>query len=146
MPENYNQLVLSQLQALSQAIEALRGDLQGVRQEIAELKAKEDKVVELKDWKQKIDEVASPTQLAKLVEEVQDLNNFKTKAVTIFAVVQFAMGVIVLIIALSLFNGCLTIKIFGWITQEMCLKSLMTAIYYQRCLTTVKMRTSTLPS
>jgi uncharacterized protein YoxC len=83
------------LQALSQAIEALRGDLQGVRQEIAELKAKEDKVVELKDWKQKIDEVASPTQLAKLVEEVQDLNNFKTKAVTIFAVVQFAMGVIV---------------------------------------------------
>jgi uncharacterized protein YoxC len=95
MPENYNQLVLSQLQALSQAIEALRGDLQGVRQEIAELKAKEDKVVELKDWKQKIDEVASPTQLAKLVEEVQDLNNFKTKAVTIFAVVQFAMGVIV---------------------------------------------------
>lgn len=95
MPENYNQLVLSQLQALSQAIEALRVDLQGVRQEIAELKAKEDKVVELKEWKQKVDEVASPTQLAKLVQEVQDLNDFKTKAVTIFAVVQFAMGAIV---------------------------------------------------
>jgi hypothetical protein len=29
-----------------------------------------------------------------LVQEVQDLNNFKTKAVTIFAVVQFAMGAI----------------------------------------------------
>ena len=44
MPEqNYNQLVLAQLQSLSQAMEALRGDLQGVRQEIAELKAKEDK-------------------------------------------------------------------------------------------------------
>ena len=95
MPENYNQLVLSQLQSLSQAIEALRGDLQFVRQEIAELKAKEDKVVELREWKQKVDEVASPTQLAKLVQEVQDLNNFKTKAVTIFAVVQFAMGAIV---------------------------------------------------
>jgi uncharacterized protein YoxC len=95
MPENYNQLVLSQLQALSQAIEALRVDLQGVRQEIAELKAKEDKVVELKEWKQKVDEVASPTQLAKLVQEVQDLNDFKTKSVTIFAVVQFAMGAIV---------------------------------------------------
>ena len=91
MPENYNQLVLSQLQALSQAIEALRGDLQGVRQEIAELKAKEDKVVELKEWKQKVDEVASPTQLAKLVQEVQDLNDFKTKAVTIFAVVQISI-------------------------------------------------------
>ena len=95
MPENYNQLVLAQLQSLAQAIEALRGDLQVVRQEIAELKAKEDKVVELREWKQKVDEVASPTQLAKLVQEVQDLTNFKTKAVTIFAVVQFAMGAIV---------------------------------------------------
>ena len=94
MPENYNQLVLGQLQSLSQAIEALRGDLQLVRQEITEIKAKEDKVVELREWKQKVDEVASPTQLAKLVQEVQDLNNFKTKAVTIFAVVQFAMGAI----------------------------------------------------
>lgn len=95
MPENYNQLVLAQLQSLAQAIEALRGDLQIVRQEITELKAKEDKVVELREWKQKIDEVTSPTQLAKIVQEVQDLNNFKTKAVTIFAVVQFAMGAIV---------------------------------------------------
>ena len=44
MPEqNYNQLVLAQLQSLSQAMEAIRTDLQGVRQEIAELKAKEDK-------------------------------------------------------------------------------------------------------
>ena len=94
MPENYNQLVLSQLQALSQAIEALRGDLQLVRQEITELKAKEYKVVELREWKQKIDEVASPTQLSKFVQDIQDLNNFKTKAVTIFAVVQFAMGAI----------------------------------------------------
>lgn len=96
MPEqNYNQLVLAQLQSLSQAIEALRGDLQGVRQEIAELKAKEDKVVELRDWKQKIDDVVSPTQLSKLVQEVQDLNNFKIKAITIFAVIQFAMGAII---------------------------------------------------
>ena len=86
---------MAQLQSLSQAIEALRNDLQFVRQEITELKAKEDKVVELREWKQKVDEVASPTQLAKLVQEVQDLNNFKTKAVTIFAVVQFAMGAIV---------------------------------------------------
>jgi uncharacterized protein YoxC len=96
MPEqNYSQLVLAQLQSLSQAMEALRGDLQGVRQEIAELKAKEDKVVELREWKQKIDDVVSPTQLSKLVQEVQDLNNFKIKAITIFAVIQFAMGAII---------------------------------------------------
>ena len=95
MPEqNYNQLVLAQLQSLSQAMEALRGDLQFVRQEITELKAKEDKVVELREWKQKIDDVISPAQLYKLVEDKKDLNNFKTKAVTIFAVVQFGMGAV----------------------------------------------------
>jgi TolA-binding protein len=97
VPENYNQLVLAQLQALSQAIEALRGDLQIVRQEITELKAKEDKVIELKEWKQRIDEVVSPPQLSKLVKEVEELSDFRTKAVTVFAVVQFAMAVLVLI-------------------------------------------------
>jgi hypothetical protein len=96
MPEqNFNQLVLAQLQGLSQAIEALRGDLQIVRQEIVELKAKEDKVTELREWKAKIDEVTSPTQLQNLITQVQELNNFKTKSITIFAVVQFAMGAIV---------------------------------------------------
>ena len=58
-------------------------------------KAKEDKVIELREWKQKIDDVVSPTQLSKLVQEVQDLNNFKIKAITIFAVIQFAMGAII---------------------------------------------------
>ena len=37
MPENYNQLVLAQLQSLSQSIESLRVDFQDVRQEIAQL-------------------------------------------------------------------------------------------------------------
>jgi len=98
MPEqNYNQLVLAQLQALSQGIEALRVDLQTVKQELTELKAKEDKVVELREWKGKIDDVISPPQLAKLVKDVEELNNFKTKAITIFAVVQFAMAVLVLL-------------------------------------------------
>ena len=92
--QDYSQLVLTQLQSLSQAMEALRGDLQFVRQEITELKAKEDRVVELKEWKQRIDEVVSPPQLQKLVKEVEELNNFKTKAITIFAVVQFGMGAI----------------------------------------------------
>jgi hypothetical protein len=95
MPEqNYNQLVLAQLQSLSQGVELLTKDLQSVKQDIIEIKAKEDKIIELREWKQKIDEVASPTQLSKFVQDIQDLNNFKTKAVTIFAVVQFGMGVV----------------------------------------------------
>lgn len=92
--ENYSKLVLSQLESLSSAVEALRTDLQFVRHEIVELKAREDKVTEIKNWKERINEVVSPPQLEKLVNEVEVLNDFKTKAITIFAVVQFAMGAI----------------------------------------------------
>ena len=34
------------------------------------MKAKEDKVTELRIWKEKIDDVTSPTQLKNLIDEV----------------------------------------------------------------------------
>ena len=58
-------------------------------------KVKEDKVAELKIWKERVDEVVSPTQIKTLVEEVESLKAFKTKAVTAFVVVQFLMGFVV---------------------------------------------------
>ena len=90
--DQYSRLVLQQLETLSNGIEALRGELQDVKNQLTELKAKEDRVQDLKDWKEKIDEVASPTQLQNALQEIEDLKTFKTKAVTIFAVVQFFMA------------------------------------------------------
>ena len=87
-----SKLVLEQLEVLSVGIDALRTEMQELRQELAIMKAKEDKITELRTWKEKIDEVASPTQIKKLVEEVHQLREFKTKAVTTFMVVQFLMG------------------------------------------------------
>ena len=48
----------------------------------------------IKTWKEKMDDVASPPQLREVISDIEELKMFKTKAVTIFAVVQFAMGVI----------------------------------------------------
>ena len=90
--DQYSRLVLQQLETLSNGIEALRGALQDVKNQLTELKAKEDRVQDLKDWKEKIDEVASPTQLQNALQEIEDLKVFKTKAVTIFAGVQFVMA------------------------------------------------------
>ena len=78
--------------ALAKSIEGLRTELQDMKQELAAIRAKEDKVDELRAWKEKIDEVASPTQLKELTTEVQDLKIFKTKAITVFALVQFLMA------------------------------------------------------
>ena len=88
----YSRLVLKELETLGDGIDALRTEISEVKQELALLKQKEDRVDEIKAWKEKIDDVASPTQLKTLTEEVESLKTFKTKAVTIFAVVQFAMA------------------------------------------------------
>ena len=89
----YSRLVLKELRDASrQAIQALNTEIQDLKQEIAQMRVREDRVDELKAWKEKVDEVVSPTQLHSLVKEVEDLKLFKTKAITVFAVVQFGMA------------------------------------------------------
>jgi uncharacterized coiled-coil DUF342 family protein len=88
----YSRLVLKELENLATNIDALKDELQEVKQEIAKMQVREDKVDEIKQWKEKIDEVVSPTQLSTLVKEVETLKLFKTKAITTFAVVQFLMA------------------------------------------------------
>ena len=66
-----------------------------MKREITEIRARKDNVHELVKWKERVDEVASPSQLEKLIDEVEDLKLFRTKAVTIFAVIQFAMAAVV---------------------------------------------------
>ena len=91
----YSRLVLKELETLSDGIESLRSEIQDVKQEIAQMKVREEKLEELRVWKERIDDIASPTQLSSLVKEVEDLRIFKTRAITIFAVVQFAMGAVI---------------------------------------------------
>ncbi len=89
----YSKLVLKELETLADGIQKLQVQLIDLKQEVAELRAKEDRVQQLVQWKDRVDEIASPTQLQTLKDDVESLKLFKTKAVTIFMVVQFAMGV-----------------------------------------------------
>ena len=95
--ETYSKLVLQQLETLNTGIESMRKELQDVKQQITKIKAKDDRLDEIKLWKEKIDEVASPSQIKYAFRELEELKTFKTKAVTIFMVVQFAMAVAVLV-------------------------------------------------
>ena len=88
----YSRLVLKELETLAINIQALNTEIQELKQEIAQMRAREDRVDELKAWREKIDEIASPSQLKELVGEVQSLKSFKIKAITVFTVVQFGMG------------------------------------------------------
>ena len=95
--ETYSKLVIQQLETLNKGIESMRQELQDVKEQITKIKAKEDRLEEIKAWKDKVDEVASPTQMKYAFRELEQLRTFKTKAVTVFMVVQFAMAVAVLI-------------------------------------------------
>ena len=88
----YSRLVLKELETLADGIDGLRSEIQNVKEELAKMQVREDKVDEIKQWKERIDDVVSPSQLKELVSEVESLKSFKVKAITIFAVVQFAMA------------------------------------------------------
>ena len=96
--DQYSRLVLRELETLASGISALQGQIQELKAEITELKAKEDKVHELVQWKGRIDEITSPTQLKDMQDAVADLKTFKTTAVTVFAVVQTIMAITVAIL------------------------------------------------
>jgi TolA-binding protein len=90
--ETYSKLVLQQLENLNQGIVDLRSEMQELKGQLTELKAKEDRVQDLKAWKDKIDEIASPTQLKTAISDIEELKMYKAKAVTTFMVVQFLMA------------------------------------------------------
>ena len=89
----YSRLVLKELETLADSIDSLRTELQEMKQELAKIHAREDKIEDLKIWKEKIDEVSSPTQLRDLIVNIEELKTFRIRAITIFAVVQFGMAV-----------------------------------------------------
>ena len=51
--ETYSKLVLQQLESMASGIEGLRTELQDVKNQLTELKAKEDRIQDLKAWKEK---------------------------------------------------------------------------------------------
>ena len=92
--EAYSKMVLKQLEDLATSMNGLRTEIQELKSEIAEIRGQQSNVQDLKDWKAKIDEVCSPSQLSALRGDVEDLKIFKAKAMVAFAVIQFIMGAI----------------------------------------------------
>lgn len=90
--------VLKELERLNNSHENLRIKIEEVQQGIVELKnsglASQKEIDGLKAWKNNIDEITSPTQLKELQEKVTDLDGFKVKAMTVFVVLQTALGII----------------------------------------------------
>ena len=94
----YSKLVLKELETLAIGIANLNTEIQDLKKEIALIKDREDKVEKITDWKEKVSEVVSPTQLNEMVKDVKELKDFKTRAITVFLVVQAIMGMVMVVI------------------------------------------------
>lgn len=88
----YSKLVLKELETLAKGIDGLKSEIGDLKQDLLVMKNHANRIDDLQVWKGRIDDVASPTQLKEHIESIGDLKSFKTKAITVFAVVQFLMG------------------------------------------------------
>ena len=93
--DQYSKLVLKELEVLGASVTALREEINGMRGVLSEMKGNSVHTTtvlnEIKQWKEKIDDITSPAGIAEMVDELEKLKDFKTKAVTVFVVVQFGI-------------------------------------------------------
>jgi len=96
----YSRLVLAELEKHSSKLDELSQDLNNIKQELGKNEQIRDEINELKNWKNNVDEVSSPTQLKELQKEVSDLKTFKTMSTTVWVVVQIIFGIVVTLLGL----------------------------------------------
>ena len=74
----YSKLVLKELETRGDGIESLKSEIQDVKQEMTKAQAREDRIEEVRSWKDRLDDVVSPTQLQQRIKDIEDLKVFKT--------------------------------------------------------------------
>ena len=78
--DQYSRLILQQLETLSTGIEALRQELQEVKRELTEIRAKEDRVQEIKNYgKKRSMRSSSPRQLKSALDDLDELKDLQDK-------------------------------------------------------------------
>ena len=96
--QSWGQHVLSELERLSHAVESVREQVSEMRQD-GRVAQHTGEIEDLKAWRKAHDDVATPPQLAKALDKVEDLKITQIKAYTVMAVGQVlltALGGIVL--------------------------------------------------
>jgi ElaB/YqjD/DUF883 family membrane-anchored ribosome-binding protein len=85
--KEYNELILDLLKEQGK-------DISDIKEDIAELKTAKHIVKDYKDWKGKVDEVWSPTQMKEVKNEVYTQKEQWTKTIGILIGVELVVGVI----------------------------------------------------
>lgn len=106
----YSKLVLAELLRLGDNDEKnnknffihsvkVQDTLSEINLKLAKLEVFEKELGVIEKWKSYMEDVATPSVLRKIKEDVATLNTFKTVATTVWAVVQIAFGILVALYA-----------------------------------------------
>lgn len=98
MPEStwaeWSKHVLRELERLNEGQDIIKKEVQEIHGGMVKLGVLEKQVQEIKHWQDGRKEVCSTTQLAQVKEQVDALNAFKIKAITIFGIAQIVVFII----------------------------------------------------
>jgi len=100
--DKYGKLVLNEITRLSNNLNDLSFQIQDIKQEIIELKAIQEKINDIGDWKLNISKIVSVNQLNEMIKEIEELKNFRTKATTIFTITQFIISTAIVLLSMFL--------------------------------------------
>ncbi len=93
----YSKLVLAELERLNENDEKIQETLTEINQKLGKVETIEKEVESIGKWKRYMDDVASPNTLKEMKKDVAALNTFKTVATTVWAIVQIAFGVFIVL-------------------------------------------------
>ena len=84
-------LVLDKLQTLDKNLDKLSSDIESTKNDMYELKIHVSKIDDIKEWKHRMEMVCTPSSLDENIKKIREINDFKIKSITIFAVAQFLL-------------------------------------------------------
>jgi chromosome segregation ATPase len=95
----YGRLVLKELERLNEGQDKLREDFdkqfKDLNEKMTEFKSTEQDVKDLKEWREKVTEVWSPTQMTQSKDEIYEQKNRWQRLVGIVLAVQIIFGVVI---------------------------------------------------
>lgn len=93
-------LIISNLDSVGKNLENISSDIKDIKKDIKDLESSFYKIDDLKAWKDKMDDVCSPNSLKESIEKLKQLEEFRVKSVTLFAIAQALIAAGVALIGL----------------------------------------------
>lgn len=89
--------ILKELQRLNDGQDNIKKEIQDIKIDMNGVSAIKREIGELKDWKGKVTEIVSPTQLKEFLDKIKELEAHRIRSIAIFSFIQIVFGIIMVL-------------------------------------------------